>query len=71
MQRKRVMSSNLVSVGYDLERSILEVEFLNGTVYQYFNVPQRVYTELMNVTSHGSYLDTNVKKAGYRYRQLR
>lgn len=71
MQRKCVSSSNIASVGYDFVQSILEVEFSNGTVYQYFNVPQRVYTEIMNASYHGSYLDTNVKKAGTRYQRIR
>ena len=71
MSRTPVTSSNLVSVGYDAQPKLLEVEFLDGSVYQYFNIPSHIYTGLMNAASHGSFLDTFVKKAGYRYRRIR
>ena len=47
-----VESSNFASIGYDLEKEILEIEFNHGGVYQYFDVPQSVYEELMNADSH-------------------
>lgn len=71
MNRVRVSSSNLSSVGYDPATATLEVEFLNGGVYQYFNVPAHVHAGLMSAASHGSYFDGHVKKAGYRYRKVR
>lgn len=70
MQRQPVSSSNLESVGYDAASRTLEVAFLSGDVYQYFNVPESVYTGLMSAGSKGSYLDTFVKKARYNYRQV-
>ena len=54
MQRQPVSSSNIESIGYDPAAQILEVAFLNHTVYQYFNVPQHVYEELMAAGSHGT-----------------
>ncbi len=39
MDRIQVRSSNIRSIGYDQNRQILEVEFLKGGVYQYFDVP--------------------------------
>jgi hypothetical protein len=47
----------------------LEIEFLNGGVYQYFDVPQHVYEELMSASSHGQYLASNIKGA-YRYSKV-
>lgn len=70
MTRTQVVSSNLESVGYDVASKTLEVEFKEGRVYQYFDVPASIYQGLMSADSHGSYLDKNVKKAGYRYRQV-
>ena len=63
-------SSNLASVGYDPKRRIMEVEFLDGAVYHYFDVPSFVYSGLMGASSHGSYLDSHVKEAGYHYRRV-
>lgn len=71
MDRTPVSSSSLRSVGYDSSTSTLEVEFSSGSVYQYYNVPQTVHSELMQAGSHGQYFDRFVKKAGYRYQQVR
>jgi len=71
MVRARVSSSNLASIGYDPDNRILEVEFRNGGVYQYFDVPERVHSELMSASSHGKYFGVYVKKAGYRFRKIK
>ena len=70
MKRQSVVSSNLASVGYDAVNEILEIEFNDGGVYQYFEVPENVYEELMSASSHGQYFDRNIKKAGYNYRKM-
>lgn len=69
MDRIPVSSSDLKSVGYDQENQILEVEFHSGGIYQYFNVPQRVYQALMEASSHGKYFHRNVKDH-YRYEKI-
>ena len=61
MKRQSVESSNLASIGYDTENEILEVEFKHGGVYQYFDVPENVFEELMNADSHGRYFVHNIK----------
>jgi len=61
MERKAVESSNLASVGYDEHEEILEIEFQHGGVYQYFDVPKKVYEELMNADSHGIYFNVNIR----------
>ena len=70
MERDRVTSSNLASVGYDINSNTLEIEFNNGNIYQYYQVPQEVYHGLMNAPSHGTYFDLNIKKAGYSYSKI-
>ena len=67
MKRISVDSSNLESVGYDAERRVLEIEFSNSSVYQYYGVPESVYRGLMSASSHGQYFDQEIKKAGYSY----
>jgi KTSC domain len=69
MDRIPVASSNIVSIGYDPDSSILEVEFRNA-IYQYFGVPASVFHGLMNAASKGSFFDQYVRKAGYRYSKL-
>ena len=62
MERISVSSSNVASVGYDESSKILEVEFLKGGVYEYYDVPEYVYQELLSATSIGSYLAQQIKK---------
>jgi len=61
MQRTLVSSSNLSSVGYDAQSSVLEIGFRNGGVYQYYNVPETVHLSLMAAPSKGRYFDKAVK----------
>jgi len=70
MQRQPVTSSNLRSVGYDAQTSTLEVEFHHGAVYQYFEVPESRFTELLAAASKGSYFNDHIKDQ-YRYRKVR
>ena len=69
MEREQVSSSNLKSIGYDINTSILEVEFKNGRVYQYFNVPINVYNAIINASSIGKYLNSNIVGV-YKYTEL-
>lgn len=71
MERVSVSSSNLRSVGYDAATSTLEIEFHNGGLYRYTGVPATVHAGLMSASSHGSYFDAHIKKAGYSYTKLR
>jgi len=61
MDRIPVKSSNIRSVGYDEDSSVLEIEFNSGMVYQYLNVPENEYEGLMNAASKGRYLNRNIK----------
>lgn len=70
MKREPVESSNLASVGYDADNKILEIEFNHGGVYQYFDVPQDVYDELMSADSHGKYFVHNIKDE-YEYDRIK
>jgi hypothetical protein len=69
MLRDPVASSNLVSIGYDRAAETLEVEFANGTVYQYYNVGLALYEALMQASSKGQYLNTYIRKA-YPYSRV-
>ncbi len=71
MNRKKVTSSNIDSIGYDLTSLTLEVEFKNGSMYQYFKVPLKIYKKLMVATSHGKFLNTYIKNGGYPFKKIR
>lgn len=61
MNRTPVESSNIAAIGYTENNETLEVEFKNGGVYQYFDVPKWVHAELMAAESKGQYLNRQVK----------
>ena len=70
MKRDHVESSNVESIGYDTSTRTLEIAFLNGTVYQYFDVPETMYTEIMKPgVSKGEYLSRNIK-GSFRYSKV-
>ena len=56
-----VVSSQLAAVGYDPEKKQLRVEFVNGNVYDYSQVPQDIYEQLVNAPSVGQFFNGNVK----------
>lgn len=69
MDRMLVQSSNVAEVGYDADTMTLEVLFKNGSLYQYFDVPQQVYEELLHAESVGRFLSAQIKNV-YRYARL-
>ncbi len=69
IRRTFVSSSAIRSVGYDQASNVLEIEFPNGAVYQYYDVPKSVYQGLMNAESHGRYFHQHVRNKSYRYQK--
>lgn len=69
MERTPVSSSNIASIGYDENSSTLEIEFHNGSVYQYFDVSQQVYDQFRHASSLGAFLASNIKGA-FRYSRV-
>lgn len=61
MDRLRVTSSNLQSVGYDPLTRALEIKFHSGGIYRYSGVPEERYHNLMRAVSKGSYFDNYIK----------
>ena len=49
-----------ISVGYDPVNSILEIEFRTGEVWQYHNLPEDVYFEMIS-GSVGKYFQAHIK----------
>ena len=69
MNRTPVSSSHLSSVGYDQNTLTLEIQFKDGSVYQYFDVPEMVHQQLMQADSKGTFLQASIKN-NYRYTKL-
>lgn len=63
MIRERIKSRNILAIGYNKESRLLEVEFKNGGIYQYFEVPQEEFEYLMSADSIGSYFYHNIRNS--------
>jgi hypothetical protein len=63
VDRVRVTSSCIASVGYDDTSYVLEVEFKEGHVYRYFDVPEPVVREFLGSPSLGRYLNAAIRDA--------
>jgi hypothetical protein len=69
VERESVVSSAILSVGYDSSSETLEVEFPGGDVYQYSGVPAQVYLDLMGADSVGKYFTAYIRH-NYAYVRL-
>ena len=63
MEREPVSSSNIAAVGYDADTATLEVEFLKSGIYQYYNVPEFLYEQMMAAGSVGKFFNAEIKHA--------
>lgn len=68
MHRFAVTSTHLKNIGYDARARTLEVEFQNGSVYTYFNIPMGVFFELITSNSKGRYHNRHIRMA-YEFRR--
>ncbi|MUG93853.1 KTSC domain-containing protein [Scytonema sp. UIC 10036] len=56
-----VSSSMADAVGYDPEEQVLQVEFHNGAVYQYYGVEADTWEELHEADSIGRFFNENIR----------
>lgn len=61
MERIAVQSRDLALVGYDEQKSILEITFRAGGVYHYAGVPKSTVKELLGSDSLGQYFNDHVR----------
>lgn len=61
MQRVVVESTTVGAAAHDAQTAVLELQFRNGAVYQYFLVPRPVYRDLLRAPSKGRYFHQNLR----------
>ena len=61
MQRITVESTTLATLAYDAPQRQLELEFRNGAVYRYSDVPEGTYQELRLADSKGQYFNRHIR----------
>jgi ATP-dependent DNA helicase RecG len=65
IKRVPVGSSAVATVGYSKKLRALEIEFRNGSIYRYMDVPSDVYEALLNAQSKARFYDENIR---HKYR---
>ena len=61
MERRKVSSDKIRSVGYDAGNQVLEMEFSDGRVVQYSRVPSEVHRRLMCAPTIVSYFRDHIE----------
>jgi hypothetical protein len=54
-------SSVVAAIRYDVSSSTLRVIYVSGSVYDYKNVPEKVYKEMKTAFSKGEFLNKHIK----------
>lgn len=60
MDRKIIESSMIRSIGHDADRAILEIEFNNGAVWQYFDFSESTWYEFEGAVSQGKFFHSDI-----------
>ena len=68
MERKKVNSSNIRTVGYETHSQTLEVELSDGTIWEYSRVPSEVHRRFMAAPTMISYYRDNIEEVYSRRR---
>ena len=57
MNRKPLKSSQLRAAGYDESLRVMEIEFVNGDIYEYKAVSPELFRQLMSSPSPNSFFE--------------
>ena len=69
MNRQTITSPELSAVGYDPAHEILEVEFKNGAVYQFEQVPEYEFTAMLKAPLPAKYFNNYIRN-DYEYKRV-
>jgi hypothetical protein len=60
MNRTAIASPGITQVGYEEGSEILEIEFVSGKIYQFYNVPLNLFSQLMDSSHKELYYETHI-----------
>ena len=63
-------SSVVAAIRYDTTTSILRVIYVSGSVYDYKNVPEKVYKDMRSASSKGEFLNKHIKP-NYEFEKIK
>ena len=62
-------SSSVAAGGYDGGKHVLRLRYIDGDIYDYLDVPSRVFQALLNAPSKGRFVNRHVKPH-FAYRRV-
>jgi KTSC domain len=62
-------SSVLAGAAYDLQHSLLQLDFYNGSSYRYFDVPTSTWEALLTAKSKGTFFQRAIR-SHFRFLRL-
>ena len=60
MHRTVVASAGIQELGYEEGSEILEIKFVSGSVYDFYNVPLKLYDQMMDSPRKELFYETNI-----------
>jgi hypothetical protein len=60
MHRTTVASPGIEQLGYEEGSEILEIKFTSGTVYEFYNVPLKLYDQLLSSPGKELFYETHI-----------
>lgn len=70
IRRQPVESHAIAAVGYSQQLHALEIEFRNGAIYRYLDVPGERFRDLLAAESKARFYDRNIR-GKYRSRHVK
>ena len=64
-----VESSNISWISYVKEENKLYIGFKNGSIYEYYDVPEKVFDNFMKANSKGKFLWSDIRDK-FKYKRL-
>ncbi len=56
-------------IDFEYQSSVLKISFLDGSIYEYFDVPRNIYIKLVNADSQGRFARRHIYNS-YSYRNI-
>lgn len=61
MKRVKIKSSNIKSIGYDIDNFTLEIEFKGERVYRYHPISKYMWNKFLEAKSKGHYFNEQIR----------
>lgn len=69
MRMTPIDSTAIARTGYSGAKRILRLEYRNGRIYDYFDVPPEIYKEMLSADSAGEFVNLEIKP-NYDYSEV-